>query len=170
MATIPGRVAQWMPHARAAELVYGVDALLLLALLDRESHGGEALHPRGPGGTGDGGNGYGLGQIDGRYHATFIAARGPDGKPLWADPAFAILYSAKHLHCDIHRFEGRGINPVLPSLASYNAARKGVDAKLRELSLPTTDDQVIAALDPLTTGGNYVSDVMRRRNSYVLSP
>jgi transglycosylase-like protein with SLT domain len=168
-STMPQRVARWLPHARAAELVYGVDAHLLLAIVDRESNGGEALHPRGPGGTGDGGHGHGLGQIDDRYHSTFLAAKGPDGALLWTDPAFNLLYAAKLLALNIHMFDGSGVNPQLPAIAAYNVLAKRVREVVRALPRPVTDEVVVAALDALTTGHNYVSDVLVRRKSYVLT-
>ena len=167
--TMPQRVARWLPHARAAELVYGVDPHLLLAIVDRESHGGEALHPRGPGGVGDGGHGHGLGQLDDRYHATFLAAKGPDGKLLWADPAFNLLYAAKLLAMNVHMFDGTGVDPTLPAIAAYNASGKRVREALRGLTKPADEAEVVKALDPLTTGDNYVSDVLARMRSYVLT-
>lgn len=173
--TIPGAVVQWMPYARAAHLMWGLDEFLILAIIARESGGGEFLHPRGPGGKGDGGNGHGLMQIDGRYHSTFIAALGPDGKPLWQKPAFNIAYGAELLHTNLHMFDGIGCNPLLPAIACYNASPKRVRAALRNVSRPIADEQVIALLDPLTTPGkpgepgNYISDVLCRMKSYVIA-
>lgn len=176
MAQMPQRVAQWRFIAQAVGPLYDVDALLILAIVDKESRGGEALQPRGPEGLGDHGNGHGLGQIDGRYHPTLIAALGPDGRPLWMDPPFALLLIAKHLHFLRDYFDGVVPEPMLPAIASYNARKERVRDKVRELPLPILREHLIAALDPLTTPstpgqpGDYLSDVLRRRSGYVVTP
>lgn len=173
--TIPERVLRWLPYARAAELMWGLDPLLLLAICDRESNGGEALHPRGPTGKGDRDRGHGLMQIDVKYHPTFIDALGPDGVPLWQKPAFNFAYAAELLYTNIHLFDGTGCNPILPGVAAYNASAKRIREKLRPLTKPLPDERVIELLDPLTTAskqgepGNYLSDVLRRRKSYVMT-
>jgi hypothetical protein len=173
---MPRRVAQWLPAARAAEMVTDVSALLLLAICDRESGGGEYLQPRGPTGKGDGGHGHGLMQLDDRFHfKSFVAALGPDGKPLWQDPAFAFLGAARFLRMTMVHFDGFDVEPLLPAIAAYNASEKRVRDALAGVTRPAKREDFIRALDAVTTGpkpgapGNYVSDVLERRNTYVLT-
>lgn len=169
MSQIPQRIAQWLPIAKATAPLYGQDPLLLLAIIERESAGGEALKPRGPGGRGDGGHGYGLAQIDDRFHPSFIAAHGPDNLPLWQEPPFSILHLAFHLHFLERYFDGLMDEPMLPAIASYNASKEKVRDRIRSLVPPVPRKQLIEALDAITTGGDYVSDVLAKRNRYVLT-
>lgn len=172
---IPERVAQWMPHAHAAHLMWGLDPLLVLAICDKESGGGHFLSPRGPAGKGDNGHGHGLMQIDDRYHPTFIEAVGPDGKPLWQKPPFNIGYAAELLFTNIYLFDGFGCSPLLSAVCAYNVSPKRIREALRTVTRPVLDEQLIALLDPLTTPskpggpGDYLSDVMARRKSYVIA-
>ncbi len=162
MAIIPDRVAQWRPQATAAGSIFGVDPLDLLALVSRESAGDpNAQSPD-----------YGLGlmQITARFHPTFCEALGPDQRPLWRHPGWNIMYGAHLFRFNLDAFHGLDVDPRIPAFASYNASLKHVREKLRALPRPTTDEQAVAVLDPLTTGGDYVSDVLRRRASFVLSP
>lgn len=165
---LPPVMVQWLPHARAAELACGVDSLLLLAIVHRESLGGECLVPRGPGGKGDHGHGHGLAQLDDRYHPTLIAAVGPDGKPLWADPGFAFFLLAYFLRYLRERFSACGVDPILPAIAAYNASVARVEGALQALPLPITRDAAVLALDALTTGADYVTDVLARRGRFVI--
>lgn len=169
MSQIPQRIAQWLPTAKAAASLYGQDPLLMLAIIERESAGGEALKPRGPSGRGDGGHGYGLAQIDDRFHPSFIAAKGPDGLPLWAEPPFSLLHLAFHLHCLERYFDGLLDEPILPAIASYNASKEKVRDRIRDVPPSAPRKQLVAALDAITTGGDYVSDVLAKRNRYVLT-
>lgn len=170
MSQMPERVSQWLPIAKAVAPLYGEDPLDILAIVERESASGESLVPRGPGGKGDGGHGHGLGQVDDRFHPSFIAAKGPDGLPLWPDPAFMLLHIAKHLHFLRNFFDGVVDEPRLPAIAAYNVRKERVRDRLRELSRPTPRKTLIAALDALTTGGNYLSDILSKRSKYVLTP
>src|SRR3972149_2829488 len=56
----------------------GMDPFILAAIGERESRWGNALHPRGPAGTGDNGYGHGLMQIDSRTWSS-MRARGAPG-------------------------------------------------------------------------------------------
>lgn len=167
---MPARVSQWLSIARAVGPLYDIDPLLILAIMDRESGGGEFTQPRGPAGLGDGGHGHGLMQIDDRYHSTFIAAKGPDGKPLWTKPLFNVGYAVELLHFNYLAFNGgSGLRAILPAIAAYNASAKRVREALRGLTRPASDVRVIAVLDPLTTGKNYVSDVLARRANFAIA-
>jgi soluble lytic murein transglycosylase-like protein len=144
----------------AAEICYGVDPLLLAAVIDRESLGGDALKPKGPAGTGDGGHGRGLGQIDDRSHASFLAAKFDSGAPLWQDPTFNVLYAAKLLRKNLDRFGEEG-----PAVAAYNCGPGNVRAALARLPAGASADDRLAAVDQRTAHRNYASDVLRRRDA-----
>lgn len=169
-STLPRRLAQWLPIVRAAEALFGVDALLVLAVMDRESLGGEALKPRGPGGAGDKGHGRGLMQIDDRAHPTLAAALLCDGSPLLGHPVFNVLVGAHYLSTLVQQFDGTGVDPLLAASAAYNCGPGKVRRALRALPRPLSQEETLKALDPLTAGGDYVSDVLRRRLGFVVSP
>jgi soluble lytic murein transglycosylase-like protein len=168
MATIPNRVAKWLPEAKAAASIFGVDPLVMLALCDRESKGNPlAESPDG---------GMGLYQITRKYHPTFCSAVGPDGKLLVFHPGWNTMYAAALLRMNLDHFDGVVDEPLLPAIAAFNASERRVREKLRELSRPASKEQIVAALDPLTTptkpgeAGDYLSDVLSKRSTYVLSP
>lgn len=162
MATIPDRIALWKPQAAAAGSIFGVDPLDILALVARESNGDpNAQSPDG---------GLGLMQVTRKYHPTFCDALGPDGRPLWRHPGWNIMYGTSLFRFNLDLFDGMDFDARLPAFAAFNASVRRVRGALRELSRPTTEEQVTQVLDPLTTGGNYVSDVLKRRASYVLLP
>jgi hypothetical protein len=145
---LPGRIGQWArPLAVAArgthpaaidELRWG---LVLGAIMDRESAGGQTLNPRGPTGVGDFGHGRGLMQIDDRAHPEFTA--GED----WKDPQANITYGAKLLRS---LFDA-GNGDLRAAIAAYNAGPR---------ALKLTDPDVI------TTGRNYSADVLARADSF----
>lgn len=162
MAELPQRIAQWLPEARAAGSMYGQDPLLMLSICDRESRGDpNAQSPDG---------GLGLYQITRKYHPTFCDAVGPDGRPLWRQPAWNTLYAAALLHFNADLFDG--VVPIglviLPMIATFNASARRVREAIRELTQPCSAEQLLGVLDPLTTGGDYVSDVWSRFKSYVI--
>jgi hypothetical protein len=70
---LPLRLAQWAVEIHFAAALYRLDPLVLAAIVERESRGGEALSPPGPAGVGDGGHGRGLMQIDDRWHGLFVS-------------------------------------------------------------------------------------------------
>jgi soluble lytic murein transglycosylase-like protein len=165
---LPQRLAQWAPQMVAAHICYGVDMLLIAAIMDRESQGGEALKPRGPKGVGDGGHGRGLMQIDDRSHGMFLQARFDDKlTDVWTDPAFNILYGTRLIARNTRMLGGN----VLAAIAAYNAGPGRAGDVMRSLG-PITDKQaVIAALDEVTSKGpsgrpDYVSDVMKRWENF----
>lgn len=161
MRLLPAHLEKWRPQLTAAQLCYGIPLELMAAILDRESRGGEALTPKGPGGKGDHGRGHGLAQIDSGYHHKFLAAMFDDNRtPLWADPTFNVLYGARLLS---ENFRLSRSWPV--SIAAYNA---GLTRATRAAKNATDSSEaaVIAAVDRVTTGGDYVSDVYRRRAGF----
>lgn len=152
--TLPPRLAKWLPQFEAAERCYGVPVAILAAVCDRETRGGEACTPKGPAGTGDGGHGRGLMQIDDRFHHRFVVARFDDGAEIWTDPAFNILYGARLL-ARVYGVTGRWA----VALCAYNSGASRAIRILKSLQEPT-DEELWAALDKVTTGGNYVSDCL----------
>lgn len=156
-AAWPKRLVRWVAQIEAASLAYQVDCYLLAAIMDRESLGGERLIPEGPGGLGDEGHGHGLFQIDDRSHSSFLRATFDDQSSLWADPAFSALYAARLIRKHLDHFQGYPC-----AIAAYNAGAGRVTAVVgHPLFRPELE---IAALDRATTGHNYVSDVLRRRD------
>lgn len=164
---LPPHLLRWAPQLISAELCFGIDPYTLAAILDRESRGGDALTPKGPTGKGDRGFGHGLFQIDARTHGSFLSARGPDGIHLWKKPSFSALYAADLIHTNLRASGG----DLLLSIAAYNCGLKrakfALDTKLKP---GATEDDRIAALDSVTTGEDYVSDVLRRRSAFLFPP
>jgi hypothetical protein len=157
---LPPRLSRYAKHFEAAALCFDLDALVLAALCDRESGGGDFLSTKGPDGVGDGGHGRGLMQIDDRYHKTFIAALGVDGVALWKRPWANILYGASLLAFNLSQF-GRD---YIPAIASYNASLDNVRNLIH--SADAGADRV-ALVDTITTGHNYTKDVLARRDKFL---
>lgn len=157
---LPSRLARWVPQLEAARLCYAIDPHTLAAILDRESRGGNALSPNGPTGTGDKGHGRGLAQVDDRAHPTFIAAKAPDGHPLWQDPTANILFGALVLRTALEHFSW----DYPPAICAYNAGISAAAEACRGFDACSGSPERISALDAVTTGGNYVTDTLRRRD------
>jgi soluble lytic murein transglycosylase-like protein len=166
MSRLPLRLARWAPQLLSAQLCYGVDALLLAALMDRESKGGEALTPKGAGGTGDAGHGRGLMQIDDRAHPIFVHAVSDDGALLWKEPAFNILYAARLFAHDLGILDG----DEHAAIAAYNCGAQRVKRTLAALEPDADPVARRAALDGLTTGRDYVTDVVGRLATFSFTP
>lgn len=119
--TIPSRTRVYAPVLLRVAQEEGLSPFLLAGFMERESASGVALSPPGPGGTGDGGHGRGLMQIDDRSHTTWINTNN------WKDPYTNIKYGAKVLKQNLSYFS---IKPpvgskVVVSAGSY-AANSGV--------------------------------------------
>jgi hypothetical protein len=149
---LPQRLAKWALEIACAAAAYRVDPLVLAAILERESRGGEALDPPGPAGLGDGGHGHGLMQIDDRWHVPFIATG------LWAEPAFALLYGARILRQGLDAFGG----DYPAAIGSYNGGIPRVRLTLAGLPPAAGPGQRVAAIDRVTTNA-YVAGVLRIR-------
>jgi len=158
IGTLPPRLSRWAKELLGASICYGVDPLILAAIMDRESQGGDALKPPGAGGFGDGGHGRGLMQIDDRSHTDFVSCRFGRNGLLWQDPAFNVLYAAKLLRKNLDACGGK----YPPAIAGYNASMQRVMGIL----LNSVGDASIEQLDALTTGGNYVTDVLAKRLAF----
>jgi hypothetical protein len=162
-ARLPPRLARWSSQLLAAELCYGVDPYTLAAIIDRESFGGELLAPKGAAGKGDNGHGHGLAQIDDRTHGKFLDATFPDGTRLWQDPAFNLLYGARLLWANLRATEGDSLLAITAYNCGLRTARWALANRLKESGEPAR----IAALDSVTNGGNYLSDVLKRRAKFL---
>lgn len=160
---LPKNLYRWWDLCVAAEHLHGVEAALTLAIIDRESLGGEALRPRGAAGLGDKGHGRGLMQIDDRYHKDFCAELMTDGTPAWANAWRNVEYGTRLLQTLLERFLRRP-RPIDAAIAAYNAGPDTVDRVFLELTEPVSAFRERQELDALTTGGNYVTDVLRRRD------
>lgn len=173
-----------------AALTYQLDPFTHAAILDRETNGGTSkdLDQPGPSGTGDFGKrnplgkygcalppdgrgwGRGLFQIDygtpGSENRIWCETKLPDGRFQWEDPWLNALKAAE-------LFAGKlavlGMD-VYAAIGAYNAGEGNVQRVLR--GLPSTASLIdrIAAIDKITSGppsgGNYVSDVWRRRKGF----
>lgn len=158
---VPPRLARWATEVFIATVAYpNVEAWILFAIMDRESLGGDALQPKGARGQGDNGHGRGLCQIDDRAHFSFTSARFDDRLALWQEPVFNVLYAARLLHRNLIAAKG----DHLVAIAAYNC---GLTKALQCALQARSAGERLAALDKCTTGGNYVSDVLRRRSEYL---
>ncbi len=137
----------------------GVPPFLVAAIGDRETKWGTAreLSEPGPGGTGDGGHGRGLMQIDDRAWPEWCAARGSDGEPLWKDPRENVRQG-----CRVIRAAWSRLLDWPATICAYNAG-VGVAARvLRTLPPGTPLNALVHALDLHTTGTDYVTAVLLR--------
>ncbi|AKQ66516.1 hypothetical protein A176_003428 [Myxococcus hansupus] len=142
--------------------LYRLDPLLVLALMDRESLGGDALTPKGPLGTGDHGHGRGLMQIDDRAHKGFVGAVDDLGRPLWRDPAVNVHYSCRLLRRNLDSLNGY----VAGALAAYNAGLGRVRSVFGCVAADASDEHRQVMVDSVTTGRDYSADVFRRRAEF----
>lgn len=159
---LPPRLERWRELAVAVGSIYKLDPALLLAIMDRESRGGDALKPPGPGGTGDAGHGRGLMQIDDRSHTGFLGAKDWAGRMLWQQPAFNVLYAASLLRTNLDALGG----DMPAAVASYNCGLGSVKRALAKMAPNATPAQRIHVLDSYTANRNYVSDVLAKRELY----
>jgi hypothetical protein len=187
---IPARsrpYAQALINAALRVPVPEIDAFILCALIERESGSGEYLIPRGPGGTGDGGHGHGLAQIDDRSHGQWLSQNN------WQDPFTNINYGAQLLYSDLFFLSKKTPIPGLTDGNSVNvsvnqANRRGVSPGAYADSRPIQDinlllkatlsaynagiGAVLISLsvgcdtDLTTTGSNYSQDVIQRASNF----
>ncbi|GEL75439.1 transglycosylase SLT domain-containing protein [Myxococcus virescens] len=162
MPQLPSRLSRWLPTVEPIAALYDLDPLLVFAVMDRESLGGDALTPKGPSGTGDHGHGRGLMQIDDRAHKSFAGAVDDLGRPLWQDPAVNVMYGCRLLRRLIDSMDGWEAG----ALAAYNAGLGRVRSALARLPPDATDAQRLAAVDGVTTGRDYASNVLSRRERF----
>lgn len=125
---------------------WSVDPWLLARVIDLESQFGEALTPRGPGGTGDHGHGRGLAQVDDRTWGEWL------NEYDWQDPATNIDKGAQILSANLRMFSGN----VKNALAAYNAGPSKVMHALSQGVDPAT------VTSKASNGLFYPDNVLRR--------
>lgn len=136
---------------------YNIPPSILAGLGSRESHWGLALTPPGPGGTGDGGHGRGLLQIDDRWHVPFIES----GK--WADGRENIIYGGAVLKTCMDYFVKQAgwemsFNLIKAGVAGYNCGpRRAWDGY-----------RLGYGVDYYTTGRDYSSNIIERAGWFQL--
>jgi len=134
------RIRGLMGYFTEASKRYGIPFALLLAVASRESRMGLALSADG---TGDGGNGIGIMQIDRRYHPKFTESHSP------LDHQANIDYGAQYLANLLRQFNRNTTRAV----AAYNAGPNKVRTAIYA-GLPP---------DSVTTGRDYSRDVLQRK-------
>lgn len=159
---LPSRLDRWRSVVEPVAALYKLDPLLVYAVMDRESLGGDSLKPAGPAGTGDHGHGRGLMQIDDRAHRGFVAALDDLLRPLWQDPAFNVIYGCRLLRRNLDALDGY----VPGALAAYNAGLGRTRSVLAKLAPGASEAERLAAVDGVTTGSDYASDVLRRQREF----
>jgi spore coat assembly protein SafA len=140
--TDASRVLKYKDAFNAAGAKYGLPPALLAAIASRESRGGAALDRNG---RGDGGNGYGLMQVD-------VGTRpNPKGGP----------YSAEHID---------EAASILKEKLDAAKARYPNASEADQLKLATAKynggSGTISNPDKGTTGGDYSNDVIARAQTY----
>lgn len=155
---LPAHLQPWGSYFLEAGRLHGVDAYLLAAVCDRESGGGRYLKPPGPAGVGDGGHGRGLMQIDDRYHKEFVASGA------WMKPFENICKGAEILAANRKEF-AEDADAEFLSVCRYNASAKRIAEALAKANADKISRRMAA--DSVTTGGDYGSDCIRRRASFL---
>jgi len=134
-------MAAW--YLKKAAGAHGIDWRVLAAIGIRET-GFRNIGERG------GGQGRGVFQIDAGEH--------PDVSDAQAfDPVWAADWAAGLISDELRRFaalvDGTSLNPYAPALAAYNSGPKNVAGAI-------ASENPLEALNGLTTGKNYVSNVL----------
>lgn len=178
--------AQYAPIILRVARETNLDPFLIFALGDRESQWGDALTPKGPGGTGDFGHGRGLMQIDDRSNAAWLAAND------WRDPYKNVRRGAEILLGKMRFFTGKSIvkgytDGMFVSIdksaeklgvapGKYRDPRPLSGTRLIEASIAaynTGEANVLMAIaaglpaETTTAHGDYLTDVWRRMTSAV---
>lgn len=138
-ARLPG--PWYMERVKQVAEIHNLPPWLLLGIFDRESNHGRALQN----GYGDNGNGFGVGQVDRRYHTQL-------GKP---DP-----YAVEHMGqcCDIFTDYLRQIEKKHPGWADKYVLKGAVVAYNSGVKNVAT----IQNMDKGTTGDDYGADTCAR--------
>ncbi len=135
-----GKLKKYEAAFEAAGKKHGVPPALLAAIASRESRGGSALDRSG---HGDGGNGFGLMQVDHRYHS---AKGGP--------------YSAQHIDQAAGILKGM-LNQVKKNHPDWPAAQQ-LRGAVAAYNSGVSNVQTIKNMDVGTTGNDYSNDVWAR--------
>ncbi|MEL6320957.1 MAG: transglycosylase SLT domain-containing protein, partial [Cyanobacteria bacterium J06626_14] len=142
---------------QAASRYRWLNPSVIAGIGSRESAWGRLLSPPGPGGTGDGGHGRGLMQIDDRFHESFIRS----GR--WRSPKDNIDYAIDDVLAKSYAYLDRntslqGTDLLRGAIAAYNA---GLGSVMRAL-------QSGRDVDYYTTGQDYSWDVLNRAGWFQL--
>ena len=154
---LPRRLQQWEALTLKVGAELHLDPALLLAIMDRESQGGESLDPPGPGGVGDKGNGLGLMQLDRRY-----AGRALLPGDAWKDPETNIRAGARELRKNLDRLHG----DVAAAVAAFNVSLDHILRAQAQMKPDATLEERVHAFDAFTMGCDYVADVLERREAF----
>lgn len=149
-----GRALIYAPEVAEACLLEGQDAALVLAIGLRETWLGWApgYQPKGsPMGWGDGGHARGLFQIDDRGPYKHLPLEAPDATPFLQ--ARWVCWILSDTSAELVRFASSPLFEVAV-VAAYNAGSPRVARALRAGRHP----------DTVTTGGDYGTDVLLRRD------
>lgn len=158
---VPARLAQWQDVVEPCARYFKLDPALVMAMMERESAGGETLKPRGPAGRGDNGNGRGLMQLDIRSHA-FATCEDDTGRPLAGDPWMNVSYACRLLARLLLTFRG----DVAAAVGAYNAGAGNVRKALAGLPATATLEERVKAIDRYTAHHDYVRDVLTKREAF----
>lgn len=149
----------YQPYIEQAAARYSwLKPSVIAGIGSRESGWGRLLSPPGPGGTGDGGHGRGLMQIDDRFHQTFIST----GQ--WRNPKSNIDYgidqvlSRSYAYLD-QNTNLQGTDLLRGAIAAYNAGLGNVTKALSQGR----------DVDYYTTGQDYSWDVLNRAGWFQLN-
>lgn len=148
------RLKPYLDDIHEACLLEGEDAALVCAIALRETHAGWApgYKPKGSHiGWGDSGHGFGLFQIDDRGPYAYLPKEAPQATPfLQARWACHVLSDARS---ELGAWSALPVYEVA-WICAYNAGSPAVKRQLRMGKHP----------DHATTGHDYGSDVLRRRD------
>lgn len=152
---------------QAASDATGIDVYLICGLVSRESAWGLTLKPKGAAGTGDwarrnpakwhclmppDGKGWGRGLMQIDYQQEFAKSGA------WDDPGKNLMYGSKELASHIAyftaNFDADTVDPLRAGIAAYNCGRANVTAAISDGS----------DLDTYTTGHDYSSDIIKRKD------
>lgn len=95
----------------------------------------------------------------------FLTEMLPDGTPAWQNARRNILFGAEKLAKYIHAFDDTEA-PEFFGAAAYNAGVARVHEALRGVRSSSTANDRREAVDSITTGRNYATDVLARRTQY----
>lgn len=188
-SVLPFRLAQWADALGLAGEMMQVCPFLLSSVMDRESRGGEALHPPGPGGTGDFGRpgkpsfrdkekgqlgrGRGLMQVDDIAHPRFVEQRLSDGRFAWADAYANIAYGAQVLADSLAYFQKdrfAGLSARVKEsagVAGYNAGPRRVASAMARVGHQVDEIVLLGVINATTTGADYARAVLAKRDRFL---
>jgi hypothetical protein len=153
---LPQPIRPWYPICYELGRLHGIEPAVLLAIIWRESKGRASC-------IGDAGHGHGLFQIDDRYHKAFLSMRLPDGRFAWEDGEQNARYAVREVLVPaLHAFRG----DLFFSVCAFNAGQLRVLRAIGQQPDNATREQLEAAADHVTTGGDYARDVFAHAEKF----